>query len=169
MSSTTRPLSPAHLPLDPPPAFFSTPSPLRIRKRSFEPFSIPSRSRNLVDGFPLLYAPALATHGIAEADWVRFLQDMQVSARLALGGLNIRGERPRALAVGGVVGFLVGGSRGSQYDAAFAKSPLEQVTSLVEVYNQSAWERRKVRVTFRPKVDVDAGLRRGYELLVEAL
>ena len=62
-----------------------------------------------------------------------------------------------------------GGGGGSQYDAAFVKSPVEQVAALVDVYNQSAWERRKVHVTFRPVIDPGAAQRSGYELLVEAL
>lgn len=165
LSSSVLPLSPDHLPLDPPPAFFSTPTPLRIRAHSFQPFAIPSNTRNIADGFALLYTDELGAHGIAARDWARFLQDLGVAARLALRGLNMRGQRPRAGSAGGLLGM--GSTRGRQYDSAFMKSPLEQVAGLVVVYNESAWERRKVRVTLRAKAD-ERG-REGYELLVEAL
>ncbi|EKM53062.1 uncharacterized protein PHACADRAFT_175484 [Phanerochaete carnosa HHB-10118-sp] len=156
--------APDHVPLDPPPPFFSTPSPRRIRSRSFAPWTVPSRGRNIADGFPVLYNDVLKTHGIAEDDWARFVRDLQVAARLSLLGLNMRGERQRRASLSG---GILGSVRGRAYDAAFVKSPLEQVDQLVQIYNGSAWERRKVRVTVRMQF-AESGRER-YELLVEAL
>ncbi|KIP02274.1 hypothetical protein PHLGIDRAFT_303824 [Phlebiopsis gigantea 11061_1 CR5-6] len=162
ITSSAPALPPTHLPLDPPPDFFSTPSPPRIRARSFAPFTIPARGHTLDGGFALLYADALRAHGIAPAHWARFLQDLQAVARLALQGRDLRGARPKT------TGLAVGSTRGRVYDAAFVKSPLEQVQGLLEVYNGSAWERRKVRVTLRMQTD-EGGRGGGYGLLVEAL
>ncbi|GJE94014.1 hypothetical protein PsYK624_101820 [Phanerochaete sordida] len=164
LSATYPSLALAHLPLDPPPDFFSTPSPRRVRSRSFAAWTVPSRARNLVDGFPVLYNDALKAHGVSEEDWGRFIGDVQVAARLALAGFNMRGERQRRASLSGT---LLGSVRGRAYDAAFAKSPLEQVQQLVEIYNGSAWERRKVHVTVRMQLAENG--REGYELLVEAL
>lgn len=84
-----------------------------------------------------------------------------MAARLATQGLGIRGESPRTTGLG------VGSMRGRVYDAQFSKMPLEQVQDLMEVYNECAWERRKVRVTLK----VNSGNRglEGYGILVEAL
>ena len=162
ISDSVPTISPTHLPLDPPPDFFSTSSPPRIRSRSFTPFTIPARGRTLADGFAPLYSDALRAHGILPAHWGRFLLDLQAVARLALQGRDLRGVRPKTTGLGVV------STRGRAYDAAFVKSPLEQVQALLEVYNGSAWERRKVRVTFRMQACVD-GRDGGYGLLVEAL
>lgn len=164
LSAEYPPFDAEHAPLDPPPPFFSTPSPRRVRTRSFAPWTVPSRGRSLAEGFPVLYNDALAAHGVAPADWARFVRDLQVAARLALVGLDIRGERTRRRSFSGA---LLGANRGRAYDASFAKSPVDQVQQLVDVYNGSAWDRRKLHVTMR--MQLAEGGREGYELLVEAL
>ncbi|KAI0084632.1 hypothetical protein BDY19DRAFT_987443 [Irpex rosettiformis] len=151
-------------PLDPPPSCFSTPTLSRIHSRSFEPFRVPSRGQSLVDGFRLLYPrDRLLPHGISVGDWTRFLQDLGIAARLSGQGLTIRGEphSPR-------MGFFRGRA-GSTYNASFARSPAEEVQELIAVWNQSAFERRKLRVTLHPRTGVQAGRREAFELLVEAL
>lgn len=166
--------SPPHLPLDPPPECFSTPSPPRIRSASFAPFRIPSRERNLAGGFVLLWAPdELVHHGIAQGDWTRFLLDLGTTARMAAQGLSVRGGAVTATggvgAGGGRLLQLAVGNRGTVYDAAFVKTPVEEVQSLVNVWNESALVRRKVRVSLHPKVDAGGRQKEGYDLLVEAL
>ena len=154
----------ARLPLDPPPSCFSTPTPPRIRTHSFESFRIPSYDQSLLGGFQLLYRHGqLSPHGISAEDWKRFLQDLGIAARLSTQGLSMRGnvQPPRA-------GFIRG-KMGTAYDASFAKTPVEEVQELISIWNQSAFERRKVRVTLHPRTDVQARRREAYELLVEAL
>lgn len=154
----------ARLPLDPPPDCFSSPTPLRIHSHSFEPFRIPSRGPSLQAGFYLLYAPdALPKHGISAKDWTRFLQDLGIAARLSAQGLNIRGAAPPPSA-----GFFRGNT-GKAYEAAFVKTPIEEVQGLIDVWNQSALERRKVRVSLKPRLDANGRQREGYDLLVESL
>ncbi|KAI5987937.1 hypothetical protein EDC04DRAFT_1461926 [Pisolithus marmoratus] len=134
-------------PLDPPPECFSTPSPLRIRSHDFLSFTIPSLSDKLLDGFRVLYpCDLLEKHGITRDDWVRFLEDLTIAARLSAQG-RIRF---------GVV-----------YDAVFARSPLREVRALMSVWNEGAFERRKLRVSLH--VREDRGKKSGYYLLVESL
>jgi hypothetical protein len=163
LTESEQPSELARLPLDPPPACFSTPSPTRIRSHSFEPFRISSRESSLAGGFRLLYPDGhLSPHGISPTDWVRFLQDLGIAARLSMQGLSIRGnvQPPRA-------GFIRG-RMGTAYDASFAKTPMEEVQDLINVWNESALERRKLRVSLHPRTD-GHGRREAYELLVEAL
>lgn len=74
---------------------------------------------------------------------------------------DVQPQAPRA-------GFLRGRT-GTAYDASFGKTPVEEVQGLIQVWNESALERRKVRVTLRPMNDVQARRREAYELFVEAL
>jgi hypothetical protein len=119
-------------PLDPPPSCFSSPTPVRIRSRSFEPFCIPSRGSRLLDGFEPLYPPSLlGPHGISAEDWARFLRDVQLAANMAESGVSAvapnRMGPPRALVKG-----ILGGprsARGGPYDQAFVKTPQEEVRS----------------------------------------
>ncbi|TFK50031.1 hypothetical protein OE88DRAFT_1600290, partial [Heliocybe sulcata] len=160
------PTPPMHRPLDPPPSCFSTPTPVRIRSRSFAPFRIPSNSSRITDGFKPLYPPELLTkHGITEEDWGRFLADVRSTAHLAEKGISAvapyRGTTgPLLLRAGGV---------GRQYDATFGKTPVEEVKGLLDVWNGSAFERRKLRVTLMNRADEATRTRAGYDLLVESL
>jgi hypothetical protein len=153
-------------PLDPPPSCFSTPSPARIRSRSFESFRIPSVSSSISDGFQPLYAPnELGSHGIGEHDWAEFL------AGIHLAAINAGSTKPlpKMSAVGGMVSGLTGRAfAGRQYDKAFVKSPLEEAKALVEVWQGSAFERRKLRVNLQPRVEESGKRREGYDLIVEA-
>ncbi|KAI0696617.1 hypothetical protein BC835DRAFT_1414166 [Cytidiella melzeri] len=164
LTDSENPSDLVRLPFDPPPACFSTPTPPRIRSRSFEPFQIPSRGQSLAGGFRLLYPHGqLSPHGISSEDWIRFLQDLGIAARLSSQGLSVRGNvQPQR------AGFIRG-RMGTAYDASFGKTPVEEVQDLVDVWNESAWERRKVRVTLRTRNDVQARRREAYDLLVEAL
>jgi hypothetical protein len=56
---------------------------------------------------------------------------------------------------------------GAVYDSQFTRSPRDEVQTLITVWNQSAFERRKLRVTLQVKGGVDN--RAVYELLVESL
>ncbi|KAN0085633.1 protein of unknown function (DUF4646) domain containing protein [Tylopilus felleus] len=155
-------------PLDPPPPCFSVPSPLRIRSHNFPPFRIPAVSDTLTDGFRILYPRnILEGHGISRSDWVRFLQDLGVAARLSREGLSAVGSRvpiaplithrifpPRAL--------------GAVYDGHFARSPLEEVRALIQIWNQCAFERRKIRVSLEVRL-IGTNGKKSYTLIVESL
>lgn len=115
-------------------------------------------------------------HGIAQGDWTRFLLDLGTTARMAAQGLSVRGggavTATGGVGAGGGGGRLLKlavGNRGTVYDAAFVKTPVEEVQSLVNVWNESALVRRKVRVSLHPKVDAGGRQKEGYDLLVEAL
>ncbi|KAG2058398.1 hypothetical protein BDR06DRAFT_950945 [Suillus hirtellus] len=154
-------------PLDPPPDCFSTPSPPRVKSNDFPPFRIPCAGNHLADGFRILYPSGLLEkHGIQQADWTRFLEDLGVSARLAGQGLSAVGSRvpttPRP--VRGVFGTR---ATGVTYDSQFARSPRDEVQTLITVWNQSAFERRKLRVTLHITGGLDN--RAAYELFVESL
>ncbi|KIK38917.1 hypothetical protein CY34DRAFT_365605 [Suillus luteus UH-Slu-Lm8-n1] len=142
-------------PLDPPPDCFSAPSPLRVKSNDFPPFRIPCAGNQLADGFCILYPSGLLEkHGIQQADWTRFLEDLGISARLAGQGLSAVGSRIP------ITGFPVRGifstrATGAAYDSQFTRSPRDEVQTLISVWNQSAFERRKLRVTLQIKGGVD--------------
>lgn len=166
LTAQERPTDLVRIPLDPPPNCFSSSSPLRIRRHSFAPFRIPSRSKSLAGGFKLLYAPdELTSHGVSPDDWVRFLQDLAITARMTADGLDVMSTSPPSPRMNG----WLRGRAGSVYDAAFGKSAFEEVAKLITVWNQSAFERRKIRVTLHLKTAADGSVHEGYELLVEAL
>ncbi|KAG2359580.1 hypothetical protein BDR07DRAFT_1336580, partial [Suillus spraguei] len=154
-------------PLDPPPNCFSTPSPPRVKSNDFPPFRIPCAGNNLADGFCILYPSGLLEkHGIQQADWIRFLEDLGISARLASQGFSAVGSRLpiTALPVRGIFGTR---ATGAAYDSQFTRSPRDEVQTLITVWNQSAFERRKLRVALQINARVDN--RAVYELLVESL
>jgi len=158
-------------PLDPPPDCFSVPSPLRVKSHDFPPFAIPSITSTLADGFKLLYPsdPDLLTrHGITKEDWLRFLEDVVIAARLAGLGLSAVGSRVPVVPL--PARGLFGGSRGTAgtaYDASFVRSPRDEVQALMQVWNEAALERRKLRVSL--VTIVGGAMRSGYEILVESL
>ncbi|KAH7925061.1 hypothetical protein BV22DRAFT_464627 [Leucogyrophana mollusca] len=154
-------------PLDPPPDCFSTPSPLRVKAHDFPPFRIPSISDKLAGGFRILYpSHLLEKHGISQPDWIRFLEDIGIAARLAIEGLSAVGSRTpvTSLPARGIFSSRV---MGVAYDSHFTRSPKDEVQALLGVWNQSAFERRKLRVTLQ--TIGEGGTRSGYELLVESL
>jgi len=156
-----------HSPLDPPPECFSIPSPLRIRSHDFPSFRIPSLSDRLIDGFAVLYPRnVLENHGITQEDWVRFLEDLTIASRLSALGLSAVGSRVPAKPFPTLGPFIMW-LPGFAYDATFQRSPLEEVKALIAVWNQSAFERRKLRVTVQ--VRVENGKKAGYDLVVESL
>ncbi|KAL4073613.1 hypothetical protein J3A83DRAFT_2574499 [Scleroderma citrinum] len=154
-------------PLDPPPECFSAPSPLRVRSRDFPPFRIPSLSDKLVDGFRVLYPrDLLEKHGITREDWTRFLEDLTIAARLSTQGLSAVGSRVPVKLLPARGPFITR-LPGAAYDAAFQKSPLEEVKALITIWNECAFERRRLRVS--PQVLVERGEKVGYDLVVESL
>ncbi|KAG1726030.1 uncharacterized protein EDB91DRAFT_1061870 [Suillus paluster] len=154
-------------PLDPPPDCFSTPSPLRVKSNDFPPFRIPCAGHQLADGFRILYpSDLLEKHGIQQADWTRFLEDLGISARLAGRGLSAVGSRVPVTALP-IRGIFSTRATGMAYDSQFTRSPREEVQTIISVWNQSAFERRKLRVSLQIKVGADT--RAEYELLVESL
>ncbi|KAG2139226.1 hypothetical protein DEU56DRAFT_800256 [Suillus clintonianus] len=165
--STQHPSVLLRKPLDPPPDCFSTPSPLRVKSNDFPPFRIPCAGNHLADGFRILYPSGLLEkHGIQQADWTRFLEDLEISARLAGQGLSAVGSRVpiAALPVRGIFGAR---APGVVYDSQFTRSPRDEVQTLITVWNQSAFERRKLRVSLQINGGVDNMA--AYELLVESL
>lgn len=177
----TLPIPPAdptddyHRPLDPPPECFHGRTPLRIRSHSFPPFRIPSLGPTLAAGFEPLYAPdALDPHGISADDWSRFLRDLRVAAHLAMRGVSAVApdratQAPRVIR--GNMGILSGprAAGGGPYDNAFTKTPVEEVNALIAVWQGSAFERRKIKVTLHNRADEGRTQRAGYDLYVEAL
>ncbi|KAH7881907.1 hypothetical protein F5I97DRAFT_466808 [Phlebopus sp. FC_14] len=154
-------------PLDPPPQCFSTPSPLRVKSHDFPPFRIQSVSENLTDGFPVLYpCDLLEKHGIGKSDWVRFLEDLGIAARLASEGFSAIGSRAPVTTLHSR-GIFTSPTSGAVYDSLFTKSPLDEVHALIDVWNQSAFERRKLRVLLQMKSE--SSTKAGYELVVESL
>ncbi|KAG6331137.1 hypothetical protein ID866_7952 [Astraeus odoratus] len=154
-------------PLDPPPECFSTPSPLRVRSNDFPPFRIPSISDKLIDGFRVLYPrDPLEKHGITQDDWVRFLEDLVIAARLATQGLSAVGSRVPVKPLPARCLFITW-TPGAAYDIAFQRSRLGEVKALITVWNESAFIRRKVRVSIQ--VREEQGRKSGYDLIVESL
>ncbi|KAH0834651.1 hypothetical protein J3R83DRAFT_10161 [Lanmaoa asiatica] len=155
-------------PLDPPPLCFSIPSPLRIRSNDFPPFPIPAVSDKLTDGFRVLYPHnILEKHGINRADWVRFLEDLGIAARLSAEGLSAIGSR---LPVAPLLAHRIFPSRalGAIYDWRFVRSPVEEVRGLIQIWNQCAFERRKIRVRLQVRPIGTSG-RKSYALIVESI
>jgi hypothetical protein len=118
-------------PLDPPPDCFTTPTPVRIRSHSFEPFRVPSRGARLLDGFEPLYPPSLLQHhGISAEDWAQFLRDVQLTAVMAERGVSSVAPRrmggPKPILKG-----VLGGPRavhGGPYDQTFVKTPQDEAS-----------------------------------------
>lgn len=155
-------------PLDPPPLCFSIPSPLRIRSHDFPPFRIPAVSDELTDGFRVLYPyDVLERHGIGRADWVRFLEDLGIAARLSEEGMSAMGSR---VPVAPLLAHHIFPSRslGAVYDARFARNTAEDVRALIQMWNQCAFERRKLRVTLHVR-SIGTSRKMGYALVVESL
>lgn len=156
-----------HQPLDPPPECFSTPSPLRIRSHDFPSFGIPSVSHRLSDGFQLLFPCAvLDKHGISRSDWHRFLEDLTVAAKLAMQGLSAVGSRASSKSLHRHAPSMIP-APGAIYDVSFTRSPLDEVKALIGVWNESAFERRKLSVRLQTKEE--QAIRVGYELVVNSL
>ncbi|KAG9009391.1 hypothetical protein FRB94_012048 [Tulasnella sp. JGI-2019a] len=165
LTALSRVMGPAESihPLDPPPECFSTSTPIRIRSHSFESFWIPSLGPNLAGGFQILYPPALfEPHGISQDDWVRFVRDLGVAARLAARGKPAIARRPGPPAILSAQRLYSSRAQTRPYDQAFVRTPLDETKALIEVWNESAFERRKLRVSLHAKQG-------GYQLLVEAL
>jgi len=155
-------------PLDPPPDCFSTTSPLRVKSSDFPPFRIPSVDDKLANGFRILYpSNLLEKHGIGQSDWVRFLEDLGIAARLAGEGMSAIGSRVPITPLP-ARGILPPRATGATYDSHFTRSPLEEVHALIRVWNQSAFERRKLKVTLQIKLG-DIMNRIGYQLIVDSL
>ncbi|KAG8216294.1 hypothetical protein J3R82DRAFT_6355 [Butyriboletus roseoflavus] len=155
-------------PLDPPPPCFSIPSPLRIRSHQFPPFRIPAVSDKFTDGFRVLYPHNIfERHGINRADWVRFLEDLGIAARLSGEGLSAVGSR---VPVTPLLAHRIFPSRaiGTVYDSHFARNPAEEVRALIQIWNQCAFERRKIRVSLHVQPIGTSG-KKGYTLVVESL
>jgi hypothetical protein len=155
-------------PLDPPPPCFSIPSPLRIRSHNFPPFRIPAVSDKLTDGFRVLYPHnILEGHGICRSDWVRFLEDLGIAARLSHEGLSAVGSRvPVAPLIAHRIFPLH--AFGAVYDGHFARSPVQEVRALIQIWNQCAFERRKIRVSLQVRPIGTSG-KKTYALIVESL
>jgi hypothetical protein len=155
-------------PLDPPPDCFSTTSPLRVKSSDFPPFRIPSVDDKLANGFRILYpSNLLEKHGIGRSDWIRFLEDLGIAARLAGEGMSAIGSRVPITPLP-ARGILPPRATGATYDSHFTRSPLEEVHALIRVWNQSAFERRKLKVTLQIKLG-DIMNRIGYQLIVDSL
>lgn len=84
---------------------------------------------------------------------------------MASQGLNVMSTSPPPP----TLGSWLRGRAGSVYDASFGKAPFDEVNNLINVWNQSAFERRKVKVTLHLMTDEQGNVREGYELVVEAL
>jgi len=154
-------------PLDPPPPCFSIPSPLRIRSHDFPPFRIPAVSNKLTDGFRMLYPhDILERHGIYRSDWIRFLEDVGIAARLSHEGLSAVGSR---VPVAPLIAhrFFPSRALGAVFDRHFARSSVEEVRALIQIWNQCAFERRKISVTLQVRSIGMSGKR--YALIVESL
>ncbi|EGN93920.1 hypothetical protein SERLA73DRAFT_163306 [Serpula lacrymans var. lacrymans S7.3] len=118
-------------------------------------------------GFRILYpSDLLEKHGIGQADWVRFLEDLGMAARLAGQGLSAVGSRVPVTPLP-TRGIFSSRASGVAYDSQFVRTPKDEVQALITVWNQSAFERRKLRVSMHPKGD--GGAKTGWELLVESL
>ncbi|KAH7912753.1 hypothetical protein BJ138DRAFT_736979 [Hygrophoropsis aurantiaca] len=155
------------MPLDPPPNCFSMPSPLRVKTHDFPPFKIQSVSNQLSAGFRILYpSHLLEKHGISQLDWIRFLEDLGIAARLAMRGLTAVGSRLPSKPFP-ARGIFSSRASGTVYDSRFTRNPKEEVEALIGVWNQSAFERRKLRVTLQPPTGQDGA--RFYRLVVESL
>ncbi|KAG9311931.1 hypothetical protein JVU11DRAFT_8192 [Chiua virens] len=155
-------------PLDPPPPCFSTLSPLRIRSRDFPPFLIPTVTPSLTDGFrPLYPSNVLEKHGITRADWIRFLEDLGIAARLSSEGGSAVGSR---VPITPLITHRALPSRafGAVYDGKFARSPLQEVLALIQIWNECAFQRRKISVSLQVH-PTDSNGREYYALLVESL
>ena len=168
LSSQSSPSSLSRRPLDPPPPCFSVPSPLRIRSYNFPPFRIPAVSDKLADGFRILYPHnILERHGITRSDWVRFLEDLGVAARLSCDGLSAVGMR---VPIAPLIPHRVFPSRvlGGVYDRHFARCPIEEVRALIQIWNQCAFERRKIRVLLQAQ-PIEMSGKLSFVLIVESL
>ncbi|KAI9458062.1 hypothetical protein HD554DRAFT_1753946 [Boletus coccyginus] len=168
LSSTLPSVPQSRRPLDPPPPCFSIPSPLRIRSHNFPPFRIPAVSNKLTDGFCMLYPhDILESHGIYRSDWIRFLEDVGIAARLSHEGLSAVGSR---VPVAPLIAhrFFPSRALGAVFDGHFTRSPVEEVRALIQIWNQCAFERRKIRVTLQVR-SIGMNGKKRYALIVESL
>jgi len=138
---------PKRNPLDPPPPAFTRPI-AYLDPRPFPPLSLQSHKASLQDGFPALPAAPegplppgaphpFSTHDIPEADWLRFLEDIAIVARLTGSEKGL----PMAMRIALPGGFLI--SRGIKKMMTPQKSG--DVTDLIESWNQFFFQPRHVR------------------------
>jgi len=92
-------------------------------------------------GLPQGMPHPFSTHDIPEADWLRFLEDISIVAKLS-GGQKAKAQiLPAAMAVALPVGFLI--SRGIQNKMKARKA--EDAAELVDTWNQFFFLPRRVR------------------------
>jgi len=101
-------------------------------------------------------------------DWADFL--LGVDLAIATAGQPNKSLQSTKHLGPFVIGGLAGrGFAGRQYDAAFAKTALEEAMAIIAVWQDSAFNRRKLRVSLHPRTAADGRNPSGMDLLVEAL
>ncbi|KAI8582686.1 hypothetical protein K450DRAFT_226418 [Umbelopsis ramanniana AG] len=129
-------------PLDPPPECFSRAPQYYQQPSPFSPVQIPCAGPRLDAGFPMMYPSyALSSHDVPEEDWIRFIQDIAISARYGTGQniqtSGIQGGFSGRRGLAGMMGAQNGTPGGSTRQAA----------SLVDVWNNYFFNQRGVNMT----------------------
>ncbi|CAO3681264.1 unnamed protein product [Umbelopsis ramanniana] len=145
---------PKRKPLDPPPPCLSRPPQFFQRPLPFATFKVPCKGSHLDSGFPLMY-PGHVFHGhdIQELEWVRFLEDLAISASLGSGEKVKSHVLPMALGAG-AAGLLI--SKAMQRRMKSGKA--NQVGSLVDIWNCYYFHHRGVNVTLMHGDKILSGL-----------
>ncbi|KAG2186600.1 hypothetical protein INT44_002824 [Umbelopsis vinacea] len=130
-------------PLDPPPECFSRAPQYYQQPSPFSPVQIPCAGPRLDAGFPMMYPGyALSSHDVPEEDWIRFIQDIAISARYGTGQ-NIQTSGIQGGGFGGRRGLV--GMMGSQFSTPGGST--RQAASLVDVWNNYYFNQRGVNMT----------------------
>ena len=91
-----------------------------------------------------------------------------MAARLSNEGLSpIRSHAPVAPSF--IYRIFPSRTLGAVYDGHFARSPVGDVRALIQIWNECAFERRKVRVRLEIRPSGRSGGKRNYALAVESL
>ncbi|CAO3690871.1 unnamed protein product [Umbelopsis ramanniana] len=131
-------------PLDPYPECFNREPQYFQQPNPFPPVQIPCAGPRLDAGFPMMYPGyALSSHDVPEEDWIRFIQDIAISARYGTGQQIQTSGFSGGYSGGGLRGLT--GLLGAQNSTPGGST--RQAASLVDVWNTYYFHQRGINMT----------------------
>lgn len=142
-------------PLTPPPECFSRPAQLPAEgPLPFNSFEVSCNGRLLDAGWALEYlADVLPEHDIQESEWVRFLEDLALTARLKPRDRIVSHVIPMAMGAG-LYGILISNA----VKRIIKRGKANGVASVVDIWNGCYFQLRGVKVTLMREDKTLSGL-----------
>jgi Domain of unknown function (DUF4646) len=141
-------------PLDPPPECFSRPAQLPQGPLPFTTFEVACNGRLLDAGWPQTYpSDILPAHDIQEPEWIRFLEDLALTACLTPRNRIVSHVIPMAMGVG-LYGILISNA----IRRIMKRGKANGVASVVDIWNGCYFQLRGVKVTLMRREKTLSGL-----------